>query len=199
MSDPTPDQVRGLWGHMQTKYGSAVANKSDSALMQAAAKILGMLGIEKPEDFLKSYTTTIDGTIYVPFEIGTANDAWGLWDQVIVCAHEHHHIEQQRKVGTATFDWRYLSDGGARARFEAEAYASAVELDFWRYGRLDYTPESIAQNIRGYGCSDDDLLIAGDTLRSLGATILAGGVVNESSCEVIAWLEQHAPGVREVT
>ena len=183
---------------MQAKYGSAVANKNSSVLMQAAAKALSVIGVVNPDEFLKSYATTIDGIIYVPFEIGAADDTWDLWDQVIVCAHEHHHIEQQRKIGKATFDWRYLSDSSARAQFEAEAYACAVELDFWRYGKLSYTPESVARFIRGYGCSDNDVEIAGDRLRVLGETVLAGGIVNESSCEVIAWLEEHAPAVREI-
>jgi len=198
MSDPTKEQVQALWVHMSAKYGSVIVPKSSSEFMQVVSQLLGKMHISDPDNFMLYYTTTIANCVYVPFEIGVDNGIWSLWDQIGVCAHEHHHIEQQERIGPATFDWRYLTDADSRARFEAEAYICQVELDFWRKGTLDYRPEDLSIELRGYGCNDDQVAIASDVLRLLGKTVLAGGVLNKSSRDVINWMNQFAPEVREV-
>jgi len=196
MIEPSDGEVQDLWAHMTTKYKSVVVQKSDSEFMQIVAQFLDRMQISDRDMFMSSYTTTIGNRIYVPFDIGVENDIWSLWDQIVVCAHEHHHIEQEQRVGMALFSWQYLSDADSRARFEAEAYICQAELDFWRFGELSYAPEDMAEKLRGYGCNDDQVNIAADVMRLLGKTVLAGGVVNQSSRDVIVWLEQFAPEIR---
>lgn len=197
MSEPTPDQVRGLWAHMNSKYGSVVLQKSSSELMQVVSDFLGKMNISDPQDFMRKYTTTIGRRIYAPFEIGTPNDNWGLWDQMIVCVHEHQHIVQQDEDGALAFGWRYVTDAEARAWYEANAYITAVEMDMWRFGKIDYEPESLVQRLSDYGCNADQIAFAGSVIRVLGHATKSGGIVTKSSRDAIAWLEESGSEIIE--
>ena len=71
--------------------------------MQSVARLLDAMGVLDAEEFLENYVTTVDRRIYVPFEIGEGNSSWGLWDQLVVCVHEHQHVEQLDRDGWLIF------------------------------------------------------------------------------------------------
>src|SRR5262249_31578700 len=131
MAEPTPETVRGLWQHMAQHYGSQVADKKDSTLMRAIAGALQLFGVERADDFLSRFTTTIGSVIYAPFEVGVDARGWSLWEQIVICVHEHMHVYQWRAEGVG-FVAKYITSSAARAAYEAEAYRSAAELSWWR-------------------------------------------------------------------
>jgi hypothetical protein len=192
---PTPDEVRGLWTHMTERFGCRVIKKGDAAEMKAVAFVLGKLGILDPAEFLKDYATTIGTRIYLPFEIGEPNGDWNLWMQVIVAAHECQHAYRGQKMGFLTYGARYLTSSSQRALFEVEAYRASLEMEWWRsHTMLD--PAQVAEHLRGYGVNEADVQVATTALRMAASTIKRGGVINQASSVAIAWLEQHAPGLK---
>jgi hypothetical protein len=192
---PTPDEVRGLWAHMTERFGCRVINKGDAAEMKVVAAVLGQLGILNADDFLKHYATTIGARIYLPFEIGVPTGDWNLWMQVIVAAHECQHAFRSQQMGLLTYGARYLTSSSQRALFEVEAYRASLEMEWWRSLTMP-DPGQVAEHLRGYGVSDADVQVATTALRMAAATIKRGGVINQASSVAIAWLEQHAPGLK---
>ena len=59
------------------------------------------------------------GSAITPWLIFVANDHK---DNLALIAHERCHQEQQRRDGTLTFWWRYITDKTARQDYEIEAY-----------------------------------------------------------------------------
>jgi hypothetical protein len=196
----TPMDVQAFWNHMRHEFGSAWEAKNESKLMQVAGSLLEALDIQSKETFLKNFVTTIGKTIYIPFTVGVEQGdegrIWPLWNQVRVCVHEHVHVVQGDREGWATFDARYLSSSSYRAGYEAEAYGSEVEMEFWRTGQImDYV--SRLQTLKtGYGCSDDDVAQA-VAMVEIRAGVVAQGVVESRPAQVaIEWLEKNVKGLR---
>jgi hypothetical protein len=192
--EPTPDIVRGLWQHMTSYYGSQVADKSNSALMRLVADALQLFGVEKASDFLTQFTTTVATTIYIPFEVGVESGGWTLWEQILICVHEHMHVYQWRTEGVG-FAAKYLTSSAARAEFEAEAYRSAAELSWWRCKQL-VPPAALADHLRAYGCSQADINSASQIIALSEETIRRGGIVNPPTAVALAWLDANAPELR---
>ena len=192
--DITPEQVWGLWRHMQTRFGTKVVNKESALEMQLVAQALDAIGLQSRERFLRSFTTTVGRHIYTPFEVGVPQGGWDLWNQVVVCAHEHQHVIQHDREGLA-FEVAYLADPAARARFEVEAYRSTLELYFWRYGTTPST-RRIAQALAGYGCRREDIEVSARSLALMATAVRTGAVLNEASQVALAWLDVHVPHLR---
>ncbi len=55
-------------------------------------------------------------------------------------AHERTHAKQQRRVGTLTFWWRYLTDPAYRLTAEIEAYRAQIAAG----GDVDYCATQLA-------------------------------------------------------
>ena len=191
--EPTPETVRALWRHMTGLYGTRVVDKASAVEMRLAAFALGKMGVLDPEAFMRRYTTTVGRRIYVPFEVGRPDERHDLWSQVVVCAHEHQHVEQLLRDGWLRFAGRYLLSSAARAAYEAEAYRSNLELAFWRTGEVP-DPGRLAARLRDYGCTGADVAMAQRMLELSAETVRRGGVANRASQKVIAWLEAHALG-----
>lgn len=194
MSDPTPDIVRGLWAHMTQRYGSKVADKTNAPLMELIAGAMQLFGVDNASDFLKNFTTTIATTIYVPFEIGDDSTGWSLWDQIVICAHEHEHVLQWQREGVA-FAAKYLASSGFRAAYEAEAYRSEAELSWWRTRQVA-APTTLAAHLTAYRCSQADMNSAAQIIELSEATIERGGIINPPTAAVIDWLNTNAPSLR---
>ena len=184
-----PDEVVSFWRHMQERFGTTTVNKADAVEMQIVASVLDALGILDRERFLKSFTTTLGRKIYTPFEAGRANDAWDLWDQMVVCVHEHQHVVQHDREGLS-FEVSYVADRAARARFEAEAYHSNLEMHFWRYGTTTRS-RPLAELLHDYGCRPEDVEIAAHSLALANVSVRRGAVLNESTRAALDWLEKH--------
>jgi hypothetical protein len=186
-----PEDVRGLWKYLQERFGSCIVTKSDAKEMQAIGTLLDALGILDKEKFLNEYCTTIGHAIYVPFQIGVPQPGWDLWQQVMAACHEHQHVVQHVRDGLA-YEVGYATDTSARARHEAEAYLSNIELERWRTGQIP-TPRRFAEKLAHYGCTEQDILWAAKYLTLSAETIRLGGVVTEAGAIVLDWLDEHVP------
>jgi hypothetical protein len=188
------DEVVSFWRHMQERFGTTTVNKDDAVEMQIIAGVLDTLGILDKERFLRSFTTTLGRKIYTPFEVGSANDGWDLWDQVVVCVHEHQHVVQHDREGLS-FEVSYVADRAARARFEAEAYRSNLEMHFWRFGS-PMRSRPLAELLHDYGCRPEDVEVAAHSLALANVSVRRGAVLNESTRAALDWLETHVPQAR---
>lgn len=184
-----PDDVRAFWTHMMEHYGSESLAKDDATSMKAVAFVLDQLGVMDKDKFLRDYTTTIGRKVYTPFEIGVAQPGWELWAQVTVCVHEHQHVVQHVRDGLL-FEASYVADTSARARHEAEAYLTAIELHHWRYGTIP-PPRRFAEKLAAYACTEQDILWAAKYLTLAAETVRLGGLVTEAGAVAIDWLDEH--------
>jgi hypothetical protein len=192
--DIQPEEVWAFWRFMQDHYRTTVVNKRDALEMQLVAQALDALGIQSRDRFLRNFTTTLGRRIYTPFEVGSPRGGWDLWSQVVICVHEHQHVVQHDREGLS-FEVSYLADRAARARWEAEAYRSNLELHFWRYGT---TPSArrIAEVLGDYGCRPEDVDVAAKSLALSAVSIRKGAVINEATHVALGWLDEHAPRLR---
>ncbi|MBN8616642.1 MAG: hypothetical protein J0L92_39015 [Deltaproteobacteria bacterium] len=192
--DIQPEEVWAFWRFMQDHYRTTVVNKRDALEMQLVAQALDALGIQSRERFLRNFTTTLGRRIYTPFEVGSPRGGWDLWSQVVICVHEHQHVVQHDREGLS-FEVSYLADRAARARWEAEAYRSNLELHFWRYGT---TPSArrIAEVLGDYGCRPEDVDVAAKSLALSAVSIRKGAVINEATHVALGWLDEHVPRLR---
>lgn len=193
--DPTPEEVRGLWGHMTERFDSSVIDKRSAVEMRLVGRLLGQLRILDPQDFLARYATTFGDRIYLPFTPGVAEGGWDLFGQIVVCAHEHQHVHQARTLGMAKFAASYLLSASARADFEAEAYRASLELGWWHARRMP-DPDVIAHRLAGYAVGPRDIAVAAVMLRESAESIRRGAVLNQATVIALAWLDEHAPEVR---
>ncbi len=113
---------------------------------------------------------------------------------MVVCVHEHQHVEQYDSDGWR-FMWRYLTSTAKRALYEAEAYRCNFEMYFWRHGNLP-SARKRAEALRHYGCSDRDIAVVEKYLALSSETIKAGGVINRSTRVALKWLNQYLPRLR---
>ena len=192
--DIQPEEVGAFWRFMQDHYRTTVVNKRDALEMQLVAQALDALGIQIRDRFLRNFTTTLARRIYTPFEVGSPRGGWDLWSQVVICVHEHQHVVQHDREGLS-FEVSYLADRAARARWEAEAYRSNLELHFWRYGT---TPAArrIAEVLSDYGCRPEDIDVAAKTLALSAVSVRKGAVINEATHVALGWLDEHVPRLR---
>jgi len=188
--DLSPELVEDFWAYMAKQYGTKVVRKSSSAKMKVIGRLLAALGVMSYGHFMR-FATTLKRTIYIPFEIGVADEHWSLWDQIVVCVHEHQHVEQYLEEGSK-YERRYLFRSAKRATYEAEANRSNFELFFWRYGFLPDAAER-ARKLKHYGCSGLDIEVTEKYLLISGETIKRGGVINRSSKLALPWLNRFAP------
>ncbi len=195
MSEPSSSLVRAFWAHMTQRFQTKVVSKSSAAEMAFVSSFLDQLGIVDKDHFLRDYATTISRRIYLPFEPGVPSAAWPLWEQIVVGVHEHQHVVQSDDLGFVVFGARYLTNKAQRARFEAEAYRSTLEMSWWRFRSLP-DPAALAQKLAGYGVDALDIKVTAAYLAASAASIKQGAIVNRSSAVALAWLNQHAPELR---
>lgn len=188
--------VKAFWKHMQGEYNSKVIPKAEAADMKLVATFLDALGIQDDDVFMNRFTTTIKRRIYIPFEVGVANKYYDLWGQIVVCVHEHQHIEQGDRDGWLTFGGQYLTSSSHRANYEAEAYGCNLEMNAWRAGTtidFDAMSDRYAKGLKNYGCSAEDIEQARKALTLRARVVAAGGVENRASQRAMAWLNEFAP------
>lgn len=191
-SEPTSVHVTTFWDAMQARYGTRIIDKSSAAEMRLVGWFLERIGVLDAATFLERFTTTIGRRIYVPFTPGTPTSRHSLWSQMVICVHEHQHVEQQDRGGSFAFAFRYLTSRAARAAYEADAYRCNLELHHWHTGSIR-SPRELAERLRSYGVRDADIDVAETTLVAAARTVKAGGLITPASKVAVAWLRQHAP------
>jgi hypothetical protein len=193
--DVTPAEVKAFWRFMQDHFGTSVINKGNAVEMQLVATALSTIGVQSRDTFLKRFTTTIGDRIYMPFEVGKPGNGHDLWNQIVVCVHEHQHVIQHEREGLL-YEASYITDRAARAKWEAEAFTCNVEVHFWRYGKIPSTRE-LAERLNSYGCRAADVDVTAQSLALAAASVRRGAVVNESSRIAIGWLNKHLGRLRK--
>jgi len=185
----TPELVKDFWTYMTKTYGTKVCPKPDAVEMQIVGDVLGALGIVDKTAFMERFTTTIGTTIYTPFEPGVEDDkgVWSLWQQVLTCAHEHHHVHQMNTQGVLAFSTSYIGNTSRRATFEAEAYRVEMELDFWRTGKTRPVA-SYVELAESYGLTEEDLKFFEAFLAVSLPMVKTGAVVDKTANVAIDWL-----------
>jgi hypothetical protein len=194
-SQPTPEIVRAFYRYMNTSFDARVIAKGGAVEMRAAAWALQAMGITDASGFLKRFASTVGHRIYVPFVVGEASAGWDLWHQIEVGAHEHQHVAQSDREGAVRFAWLYVRDAAARARFEAEARTTNLEVHFWRYGKLPPASEWV-KNLEHYALGSSHIATAKAILESRAHTIARGGVYTEAGKAAILWLSENASHLR---
>jgi len=189
-----PDEVFAFWRHMQDRFGTTTVNKADALEMQLIADLLDALGILDKERFLTTFTTTLARKIYTPFDVGSPKGGWDLWSQVVICVHEHQHVVQHDREGLG-YEVSYVADRAARARFEAEAYRSNLEMHFWRYGTMQ-SAQRLAELLHDYGCRPEDVEVAAQSLALSNISVRQGAVLNEATRAAVDWLDKHVAHLR---
>ena len=185
--------VVAFWDFMTQHYGTSVIRKQDAIEMKAVATFLGALGILDKDSFLRQYTTTIGRRIYAPFTIGDASTL-DLWDQMVLCIHEHQHVVQHDKLGLR-YEVTYLASKASRARYEAEAYRSVLEVAAWRRVPPP-APHQLALELSGYGVGDDNQAMAARLFQLWEVPIQLGAVLTEAAQVGLAWMNEHLPQLK---
>ena len=108
--------------------------------------------------------------------------------------HEHQHVVQHDREGLA-YEVSYLADRAARARWEAEAYRSNLEMQFWRTGTTP-AAQRTASVLKDYGCRDEDIEVAAKSLALSALSVKKGAVINEATHVALGWLDEHVPRLR---
>ena len=191
----TPMTVRALWSFLQRKYRTDVIDKRRSPEMRVAAWFIERFAKIPVHTFMTRYATTIGRRIYVPFIIGDPSRGFGLWEQAVLAVHEHQHVEQLKRDGWLKFALTYLASSKARAAYEADAYRTALELEYWKSGHVPPI-RPYAERLSDYGCNSRDIEMARKMLVASARTIVRGGVVTPAAKMAIAWLDEHAPGIK---
>lgn len=194
--DVTPDEVRRFWRYMCNEVGASVIDKSKAGEMKLVADMLGALGIQDRDAFMNQYTTTLGTRIYVPFEVGSPEGGWDLWQQMIICVHELQHVLQYRKGGPINFGLAYLTDRAARTEFEVEAYTCNLEMNYWRYGKTG-SAKAQARSLRGYAVRESDIYVAEQGLGLAAYSITQGAVATEAMSIALPWLNEVVGRLRK--
>lgn len=197
-AEPTPDLVADFWRAMQAHYGTTIIDKSNALEMRLAARFLQRANILDAPTFLKRFTTIIGRRIYAPFTPGIATKRHSLWSQLVVCVHEHQHVEQHDRDGKLRFSARYIASKPARTAYEAQAYICNIELHHWHTGQIPNIPE-LAKRLTDYGLRPSDIATAEQTLNNAAHQIQAGKLVTPASKTAIQWLQQNAPELAKKT
>lgn len=194
-NSPTSAHVTNFWAAMQAHYHTRVLAKSNAAEMRLAAAFLDRLHVLDTTSFMERFTTIIGRRIYAPFTPGIETPRHSLWSQIVICTHEHQHVEQHDREGKVLFSSRYLLSQSARAAYEAQAYTCNLELHHWRTGTIPDTRE-LADRLTFYGVRAADIKAAHQTLSQAARKIQAGQSITPAAQRAIAWLQQNAPELK---
>jgi hypothetical protein len=186
----TPQMTKDFWDYMSDLYGTKILSKKDSSFMKVVGSFLSLMKIQDKEKFMSKYTTTIGKTIYVSFDIGGTTDKNVLASQISTCVHEHQHVVQYNRGGF-DFTLEYVFQHDQRAKLEAEAYSTNIEIYHWYTGKLLDT-KVLATKLLDYGCDANDVLVAEKIMNANVKIIKYGGIIHEASKEAIAWLNKNA-------
>jgi hypothetical protein len=187
MKNITPEIVVSAWDHMRRYYNTKIVSKKDQELMQMIGQSLDIMGILDKDRFLESYTTTIGDVIYVPFEIGVDTDNHPLHSQLYICGHEHQHYVQWRD-GRLQFMLEYLSDSTQRAKYEANAMHTSMEIRWWHKKELPNIP-SYVMKLYNYNCQQKDIEVTQAALNISAKVVKQGGITTEAGKTLIHYLE----------
>lgn len=183
----TKKDAEKFFKYMSKKYKTEYFDKGEKPPVKLLAEVIDKMGVIKADDFMKKFSMTIGRRIYLPFKPGAAKPS--PWSQIKTCVHEHQHVMQYRK-NPFKHVMRYVLSSAKRAVLEAEAYRTAMELDWWRYRR--WVPVTkYTDLLKYYGCNKADRRVAEKHLKISQGIVKRGKVISKVSRNAIAWLDKH--------
>lgn len=185
--DINPQYVESFWAYMDNEYDSETERKSKSSFMKMIGWFLDVIGVQDKNMFMNDYATTIKRKIYVPFFVG--GNELTLIQQVMICVHEHQHIEQYNRL-KGKYTMGYLFNSHKRALYEAEAYSTNIEIYYWLTGRIMNTKE-LANKLKEYGCNDDDIKVAKKVLDETVTNVINGKYMHKSTLIALEELKKR--------
>lgn len=191
MTDLTPEQVRAFHKSLEEINQCSFVPKKSSRGMQVAGEALELLGIQTAEQF-EGFTTTIGTEIFTAYEIGVPSDDYPLEWQVKTAIHETVHVGQFFRGGWIWFGMAYLVNKIELVRFEAEAYASEYDVEYWRTGRAPRLEQSM-DSLRLYGCNEAQIANAKVRSAQIGASVSLGLASSPRARIGVEVLERIAP------
>jgi hypothetical protein len=197
MKEVTQAQVDRLKGHLSRRFFCTVIDKSAAIEMQYVSmafdilsRIPGVDALPDGKTFLERYSTTIGPMVYLASNLSPR-------DQLIVLAHEVQHVHQFWNGGLGLpggpgLWWLYLVEREARVRYEADAYATSLEVEYALTGALPSLDELAFPLEGGYALTEKELKLGRDLL-NVSATSLANGLkgVTPVGLEVVEWLRRE--------
>ncbi|CAN0566216.1 unnamed protein product, partial [Laminaria digitata] len=132
------------------------------------------------------YTTVWGRRIYPCFQVGQGDED-ALWSQIVVCVHEHQHVEQFEREGFLPYTLSYLTSSRKRALYEAEAYGCNLEMSWLRTSRMPDL-DRMAAKLLDYGCDVEDVRAARAHFEHIAHRITQGtyrSAAVESAIEVL--------------
>lgn len=183
---PSPAATRALWDAMCARYNTRVTHRERAPQMIAAGWALNLAGFMDQRTFMTRYTTVWGRHIFPCFHIGVG-DAEELWRQIVVCVHEHQHVEQYDRAGFLPYAARYLASSRQRALLEAEAYCCNIELHWWRHAALPDL-DQLAARLAPYGCDPSDRAAAREIFEACASSLRAGHYLTRATCHALPLL-----------
>jgi hypothetical protein len=187
--------TKDFWQHMQYVYGTKIVDKNTSKSMSFIGCFLSMFGILDKEIFLNEYATTINKTIYLPFIVGNTSDEKELFNEVLLCVHEHQHVVQYIKLKNK-YSAGYIFNHKKRAYFETEAYTTSLEIYYWFF-KESIDTQYLANKLSNYNCSKKDIANSKNKLDENLKLIESGKIISESGKTAIFWLEKNAKNLQK--
>lgn len=184
---------KDLWTYMPSIYHAHVVDKDSALEMQVVGWFLQTIGVLDKDKFLKEFATTIGTSIYIPFTVGEGDEN-ELWHQIRTCVHEHQHIEQLNSMGYVRFVSQYANSDG-RAKLEAEAYRTNMEIEWWRFHRL-LNVQATAARLTNYALGPSQISFVEKYLVAAQGIVKSGGVVSAASKKAIQRLNMKFPALK---
>lgn len=187
--NPTADDVREFWRVMTSRYGTRIIDKNNSVDMKLVADFLDAMKIVDREAFLRRYVTTIGTRIWLPFTPGVESGGWTLWEQIVVCVHEHHHVYLDRMAGEGLeYEFAYATNSTKRAYIEMECYRCNMCMH-WHFLGVALDPVQLAAKLKvGYGCNDADVAMVAKMLKLSLMSIKKGAIPGTATQFAVEYL-----------
>jgi hypothetical protein len=158
--------------------------------MVTVGNTLQVMGVLDHEAFLKRFTTTLIQDVYAPFSLGVETEYYDRWAQIVVLVHEHVHVLQY--LNDPSFPVLYLASKANRAVYEAVAYGTRLELEYWRYGEIVTPIDQVASHILAYACSAPEVKVVASALEAFQFTVEGGAIINEPTAIALDALKPYA-------
>lgn len=169
-----PFHITGLWAALEERFNLTLIDKESASEMQLIAAALDTLGIVDRDEFLQRYATTVGHHVYLPFELGNAEER-PLLSQARTISHEAQHAHRYFTKGKSVWAARYLADPAFRASEEAKAMTTSCEVNYMLTGEV-LDPQRRAAGLRAYMLGPRDIRTVAKRLKIMNKTIKAGGV-----------------------
>ena len=171
---PTSEDVKEFWNYMCRHYGTTWKYKPNAWEASVAAYFLDLMKIIDKKTFMERYAFILGSTIYLPFKPGEVHEIFSFEHQISACIHEHTHWDDACDLGKFKWNYRYVTSSEQRAIMEARGYRTNMEVYHWYTGKM-LDPVEVANTLKNYACSKNDINLAVEFLTRSIKTIQQGG------------------------